>query len=112
MNTAAPRDSRISHILALLLLWAVGTACAQSVGSTVSQSPLANYAALFDTLVGQNFEAGRSICDQLARDFPGHPAVEYGYASVIYAYLCEADDTTCAARLKEHVAHCLVEREA
>ena len=107
MNTGTAHNRIASRLPGLLLFVALGIACAVPAAPFPPTSPLRNYVALFDTLVGQNFDAGRAICDQMARDFPSHPAVEYGYASVIYANLCDAEDTTGAAKLEEHVARCL-----
>lgn len=115
MNTQAAHICLKSGLLALLLFGPVGILCAQPNDPEIPQlklgeillSPMHSYRALFDTLVGQNFEAGREICDKLSARFPGDPGVEYAYASVIYAYLCDAEDTTGAAELEEHVARCL-----
>lgn len=72
-----------------------------------SASPLSAYVALFDTLLGQHYAEAESLCAVLAEDWPGHPAVEYAWASVIYAQLCDYEDTTGTGELEQRVERCL-----
>lgn len=73
----------------------------------VQPSPLDGYRALFDTLMGHYYEAADSICQQLDKEWPTHPAGAYARASVIYAKLCDFEDTTGTAELEQHVETCL-----
>lgn len=66
-------------------------------------SPLDRYEALFDTLMGHYYAAADSVCEELNNQWPGHPAVAYARASVLYAQLCDFEDTTGTGRLENEV---------
>ncbi|MCB1059291.1 MAG: hypothetical protein KDB65_03585 [Calditrichaeota bacterium] len=70
-------------------------------------SPLEVYESLFDTLMGHHYAAADSLCASIDRKWPGHPATDYGRASVIYAQLCDFEDTTGTAELERFAENCI-----
>ncbi|MBL0060992.1 MAG: hypothetical protein IPP40_05745 [bacterium] len=70
-------------------------------------SPFDRYEALFDTLMSHHYEVADSMCSEFDSIWPGHPASHYARASVIYAQLCDFEDTTGTARLEFEAEKCL-----
>lgn len=57
--------------------------------------------------MGHYYEAAESICAELDSVWPGHPAVNYAQASVIYAQLCDFEDTSGTTTLEKEAEQCL-----
>ena len=72
----------------------------------IGSSPLDFYPPLMDTLMVGDLAAAEQICDQIDADFPGHPAVIYGRACVLYSRATDLEDTTGRARFYELCDSC------
>jgi len=70
-------------------------------------SPLAAFSAIFDTLMGHHYAAADSLCLDMEVQFSDHAAVPYARASVIYAQLCDLEDTLGTGKLESEVERCL-----
>jgi hypothetical protein len=76
-------------------------------GKSPNSSPLELYVPLFDTLMGHYYTAAESLCAEIDREWPQHPAADYGRASIIYAQLCDYEDTTGTAQLEIYAQKCI-----
>ncbi len=84
----------------------------RALGKLPENSPLSRYEALFDTLMGHHYGSAQEICEQMELAWPTHPAVDYGRASVIYAQLCDFEDTTGTSELEGFAESCLTKCQA
>ncbi len=106
MNSPLTRIVCHSYCIILCLLAVTGRAnCVAQVVHTVG--PLDRYETLFDTLMTHDYAIADVMCDSLGLAWPGNPAVHYANASVIYAQLCDFEDTTGTAELESEVEKCL-----
>lgn len=75
-------------------------------------TPLTQYEALFDTLLGHHYAAAGLMITDMRQQYGDHPGVAYAEASFFYAQITDYEDTLGTARLEREVEECLIECEA
>lgn len=99
----------VCHSYCIILCLLAVSSRAVCVAQTVhTGSPLDQYEALFDTLMGHYYGVADSMCSKLDSIWPGHPATHYAKASKIYAQLCDFEDTTGTEQLEGEAEKCIV----
>lgn len=73
----------------------------------LGSSPLDFYPQLMDTLMVGDIAAAETICDQIDAEHPGHPAVLYGRACVLYSRATDLEDTAGRAQFFELCDSCV-----
>jgi len=90
-------------------LW-LGVCIAALSGSTDASalSPyLRHFPALMDTLLGGYYGAAEQICEQIATEYPDHPAAPYARATTLYSKFFDLEDSTGQGEFFVLVDSCL-----
>ncbi len=75
-------------------------------------TPLTQYEALFDTLLGHYYADAGTMIASMQQQYGNHPGVAYAEASVFYAQITDFEDTSGTTQLELQVEECLTECEA
>lgn len=75
--------------------------------TALAASPLDQYPALMDTLVGGHHAAASEICAILEQQHPEHPGTLYARAAVLYAFMLDLEDTTGRGEFMNLTERCI-----